>query len=183
MVVSLIWLARRVKSNGKRSDSLMIDVEEEKQIIAQENPPLRPERTPNGVSSPSTLAQSVNGGHLVDTGVIQIVLALTAVAFATREFVTASNDRLIYIVGGWGIIPIIAVEELSSAVFQATGLVSVLLFSVYLWEWVDANFSTRAATTKPLPLRVIALIAHGLFLVLIFVMTFSQVLVSNSPPP
>ncbi|HEX8230036.1 MAG TPA: hypothetical protein VF826_12085 [Chloroflexia bacterium] len=136
-----------------------------------------PQPAADATNGSSSVSVRGNERYLVDTGVIQIVLALTAVAFAIRQFIIASDTSLNFVFGGVLFVPIIQVDVLASWVFIVSGVVSTLLFSVYLWEWVDKNFSAQAATTTPVFLRLIALLAYGTFLVLIFLTTISQVMV------
>jgi hypothetical protein len=177
-VLCFILITLRAKDNSKKWNSDMADSNKANSITSRKITQMVHQQATDDTNGSRSLSTSVNERSLVDAGVIQIVLAVTAIAFAIRQFIIASDTTLKFVAGGVWIVPIVSLDVLASWVFLISGVVSTLLFSVYLWEWVDRNFSAQAITTpSDLLLRLTALLAYGLFLILIFVTTVSQVMV------
>ncbi|MDQ3706428.1 MAG: hypothetical protein M3437_14660 [Chloroflexota bacterium] len=158
----------------------MLELDKQQQIRAQEVIPQGLENAVKRINGKRTLRRNVNNGYLIDTGIIQVVVAVTAILFAIREITTAPDPgtQAVIIFGGPIFFPVTPVDTLQRLVFLVTGVVSTLLYSVYVWEWVDRNVSARA-TTMPVWLRLIALLAHVLLLILVWLMAISQVMVMD----
>jgi hypothetical protein len=102
---------------------------------------------------------------LIDVGLIEVALAITAVGFVIKEAGDVSSPAL---------------ANTGGAVFFLGGAASLLLYTTYVWEWVERNFQ-RYRRGAMFARFVMALLAH----ILLFLLLFSLVVVLGRlvPPP
>lgn len=118
---------------------------------------------------------------LIDAGLIQVVLVITAIAFTLRAF-TITEFQAISLFGFYIFVNRINITELANVVFIASGTISMLLYGVYLWEWMDKYFQLPAMSTSRALLVVFGFIAHISFLFLLAAILILQILARNVLP-
>ncbi len=132
---------------------------------------------PTLVSQGSTVDQPL----LIDAGLIQVVLVITAIAFTIRAF-TVTEFQALSLFGYYIFVDRINITQLANVVFIASGTISMLLYGVYLWEWMDKNFRLSGLSRSRVLLALFGLIAHISFLFLLAAILILQILTRNVIP-
>jgi hypothetical protein len=127
--------------------------------------------------------RSLDQPFLIDTGIIEVVLVITAGALAVAVSMgpteLLSNTQAILVFGPSFLIPTVPVIRLIAWVFLGSGTIAALFYSIYLWEWIDRNIRIPAANRSRVGLSVLALIVHLTFLFLLSSILILQLFTSN----
>jgi hypothetical protein len=125
---------------------------------------------------------AIDQPFLIDAGIIQVVLVITAAAFTIRAFTVSTDSHAVLIFGTGFFFPIIGVAELANWVFVISGTISILLYAIYLWEWIDKNLKVPTPSVSRRWLSALALSVHLIFLFWLAAILILQVLVRNFIP-
>ena len=136
---------------------------------------------PRSPLTPGNTSIMTDQPYLIDLGIIQVVLVITAIAFAIPAFTVNDTIALSFSDSSF-FLRRININEVANLVFIASGTISMLLYSVYLWEWTRRNVRTSVMDRSRLWLAVVGLIGHLSFLLLLAAMLILQVLAKNVLP-
>jgi hypothetical protein len=176
VVVYAIVAATRMKNGFKRYEGASL----------RNHVPSAGDSKQGGQSAPTgtitAQRSTIDQPFLIDAGIIQVVLVITAAAFTIRAFAVTADRQAVLIFGAAVFFSRIRVDELANWVFIASGAVSTLLYGIYLWEWTDRNLKLPSARGARVWLPVFALLVHLTFLFLLTAMLVLQILVRNVIP-